>query len=160
MARDYIILNGARCYDGTEIIALPAIEQAKADFGGRIKAGERMILKIFRRGDDGLHLALYSEEERDDFHDLDGNVDHGHGWWVQAKDLEGNFSPAGPVKVATDFKFKGKNLNGMKGRVIAHLKDSGHLMLELTENVGGSSGDGMGKKGHCILIEKRLTREI
>jgi hypothetical protein len=61
---------------------------------------------------------------------------------------------AGPMVVNRDYKFRKQNLKGMRCRVLAPLGRD--VVVEMEEDVGGSSADGIGKRGHCIPIKKEF----
>ena len=60
---------------------------------------------------------------------------------------------------ALDVTYYGRSLLGKKGKVIEASPDSATCMVEFEENIGGGSGDGVGKKGHCALLKKNELRE-
>lgn len=62
-------------------------------------------------------------------------------------------------------RFKGNDLYGEKCTVLAKLAINGrnnieHLFVELEKNVGGSCCDGLGRRGHCVVVNsKSLMRQ-
>jgi len=55
--------------------------------------------------------------------------------------------------VNRDFMFKGKNLKGERCKIIASMTNH-EVFVEMENNIGGGSCDGMGRKGHCIPIKR------
>lgn len=62
--------------------------------------------------------------------------------------------------VIKDFEVAGKNMKGEEVKVLATFT-SGKVsfsLVEFKENVGGHSGDGLGKKGHCWSLPTRILK--
>jgi len=85
--------------------------------------------------------------------DLDGEVEAHCGYWITLEGFLECFElPDCRAEVVADVIFKGRNLKGMKGKVVA----SGELMfVELEEDIGGCSADGLGKSGHCVALNPK-----
>lgn len=60
------------------------------------------------------------------------------------------------AEIKESYKFKNKNLKSLFGKVIK--KASGYCFLELDENVGGGSADGLGKNGHCVAVPLEIVK--
>jgi len=58
--------------------------------------------------------------------------------------------------IAVDYNFKGRNLKGMECELLADIGK--YVMVEMDEDVGGISCDGLGKKGHCIPISLDILK--
>lgn len=59
------------------------------------------------------------------------------------------------LRVSKKFVFKGKNLEGMRCKRLATL-EGGEYFVELEEDVGGCSCDGLGKAGHCVVVSNKM----
>ena len=57
--------------------------------------------------------------------------------------------------VNRDFMYKKRNLKGERCRILANI-DRRDVFVEMENNIGGGSCDGIGKKGHCIHIKKEF----
>jgi len=63
---------------------------------------------------------------------------------------------ASPMKIVNDVFFGNRNLKGMLCKVIANYgKGNNYVFVETEENVGGGGCDGLGKKGHCVLVGRK-----
>jgi hypothetical protein len=108
---------------------------------------------INRNGDETL-LGLYSENPLSGWHDLEGQVPNRHGYWATRDCLIDNFSlKREDYTIKEDTVFKGVSLKGMSCRLL-HVNKRGLCFVELDKNVGGGSADGLGKKGHCVVMHK------
>lgn len=112
---------------------------------------EGVEVKIKTICDKGL-VGLQSPKPFEGWSSLEGIVPRGCGYWASHDTVVELFD-----KMSSDFvikgpaKFKKKSLDGMKCRPIASV-GPGLYFVELEENVGGGSADGLGKKGHCVLV--------
>jgi hypothetical protein len=62
--------------------------------------------------------------------------------------------------IKTDVIVKKRNLKGLRCEIITQLED-GNYFVEFEEDVGGCSCDGLGRRGHCIVVSAHsLTRGI
>lgn len=70
--------------------------------------------------------------------------------------------------IAKDFEIGGKNVKGAEVRVLGQFSDrkNSFTVVEFKENVGGHSGDGLGKRGHCwsvpagtLKMEKKKSKK-
>ena len=103
--------------------------------------------------DSGL-VGLHSRKAYADWGDLEGTVPPHTGYWAAPDAVVDMFDKVdNSFMIRGSAKFKKKSLSGMKCRVIAPL-DGNLCFVELEENVGGGSADGLGKKGHCVLVSK------
>ena len=130
---------------------------AQASKVGLCSKGLKVKIQCIK--DSGL-IGLVSQEPIKSWGDLEGAVPPGCGYFV-ASDSIGDlfFIVEENFVVRGDVKYKKKSLAGMKCRLIAPL--SGDLcFVELEENVGGGGADGLGKKGHCVLVSRNtLVKE-
>jgi len=150
-------LCGANVCPGTEIYATEAVRGSQ--YSTLIRPGEAMkIIFIYKNRGEGIRLGLYSKKYKDGWHDLEGHVDTGHGWWFEDHEAESLFRAKSKIKIIASFEFKNKNLKGMSGRLLAPIENTSLIFIELKEKVGGCSGDGLGKKGCCVAIDKDLIK--
>ena len=102
----------------------------------------------------GLHIGLVSDRPRDGWHDLDGHCKSNCGYWVEPRELTKYYAVVKDKHVVSaNVQFKGRSLKGMGCKILSNLPKS-KIFVELDENVGGASGDGLGKKGHCVVLRK------
>lgn len=98
-------------------------------------------------------IGLISAVRQPNWHGLDGATDHGHGWWVTHSELAGNFREiASNVVITKTIMYKKHNLKGLKANTITRDSTGKFYFVELEENVGGGSADGLGKHGHCVMV--------
>lgn len=105
-------------------------------------------------------IGIVSDQPVKGWGDLEGEVPPSCGYFAAADAIADLFFIVEEFFVVRgDTKFKKKSLNGMRCKMVAPL--SGNLcFVELEENVGGGSADGLGKKGHCVLVPSNtLVRE-
>lgn len=126
-----------------------------ADENGIAPAGLKpVIYKIMQAGNDP-HIGLYNSAgpvSGYDWHDFEGEVEDRCGYWVQLSSLIKHFDiQSQAAEITGDVFIRGRNLKGMNGKVLASA-DSGLVFLELDEDVGGCSADGLGKAGHCVAV--------
>ena len=114
-------------------------------------SGSRLIVKcIIDRGT----IGMYSKKKVNGWHELDGRVEHGHGYYF----TEHNFMDGSLKKESTRFiineafSFNNMDLTGKECVLLHTDKDTTVCFVELEENVGAGSADGLGKQGHCVMI--------
>lgn len=91
------------------------------------------------------------------YHDLDGMVKFGHGYWLTPNRLlsESSFILLQEkIVLKPGIKLKEKDIGNKQGRILKYFFRTEYVMVELSENVEGCSGDGLGKAGHCVILEK------
>lgn len=54
-----------------------------------------------------------------------------------------------------DFLFKKRNLKDLPCKIVFPIGNDYDVMVEFNEDIGGCSGDGQGKQGHCTVVDKR-----
>jgi hypothetical protein len=97
------------------------------------------------------------------WHNMDGRLDSGSGYWVNSNELFEYFRPSRlseSVIVKSDFSFRNKNLKGKKGKLLATLPDCEDSMIEFEEYVEGCSCDGLGKAGHCLVVSHSILEFV
>jgi hypothetical protein len=81
------------------------------------------------------------------------------GLWIDSGTLFSFFELFHCQKMITeDFNFKKRNLKGMKCRILCHDSKQDQCFVELDDNVGGGSADGLGKTGHCVVLSSSLLK--
>lgn len=92
--------------------------------------------------------------------DLDGNVLHGHGLWIESQSFTSYIHLVSrEYKIDTVFIFKNQNLKFMRCRILYEY-DKDNVFVELDKNIGANSCDGLGKKGHCIILPRKILKII
>jgi len=108
-------------------------------------------------------VGLFSETVIDGWSDLDGEVDNGHGWYVSIKDLNWIIeSNEGRMKIVTrNFEFNGVRLKGNKCKFLSVLEGTKDNLafVEFEEDIGGCSADGLGKRGHCVAVPRKIIKD-
>jgi hypothetical protein len=116
----------------------------------------KCIIYCRNKNDKNL-IGLQAMQEQSHWHDLDGHLDPGYGYWVNS-DTFRRIVSQGPekVKVVKSFKIGEIDLKGKTGKVVGFIEDKKYpsTFVEFEENVGGCSADGLGKRGHCVAIPK------
>lgn len=154
-----ITINGQIVSVGSPVVVTGEI--LGSQYENLLKPGEIMFLRlIYERSDNSFNLGLYSNEYKDGWHDLEGEVEEGHGWFFNDEEVKKYFKFKTKITIISDFEFKKINLKGLKGRILAVVDRSNHLLVELEKNIGGSSGDGLGKRGHCLIVDKKLIKQL
>ncbi|MEA3296170.1 MAG: hypothetical protein U9Q27_03480 [Patescibacteria group bacterium] len=125
--------------------------------------GSKAIIKAIKIDTFGkLIVGMYFEKPCNPaYHSLNDLVEHGHGYWLTLMQLLSNssfrFLPENII-LNPDIKLKEKNIGNKEGRILKHIFDTKYIMVELLDNVGGCSGDGIGKAGHCVILNKDKIR--
>ena len=109
--------------------------------------------------DGHIHIGIFSEKPIDGWHDLGGKVPIGHGYWLGIDDVARFFDLlTTEYVIRNSMIYKNIELKGKKCSLLRLM--AGSLMLiEFEENIGGGSGDGLGKKGHCIIVSSSALEE-
>ena len=111
--------------------------------------------------DDGeLVVGLYSPLRLSRWGDLDGRVPRRQGFWASRDCILDNFDLIrNDHVIAGEESFKGTSLNGERCKVLHIDNRSSMAFVELDKNVGGGSADGIGRHGHCVVVNsKSLTK--
>jgi hypothetical protein len=159
MPTDIIFTKGPVSYVLGDIITL----NQRAEDSHVAKAGTKveLYMRHFDYGDE--MVGLYSSSGIPGWGDLDGEVSTGKGWWINIDELrsmvESPIMDKRRNRISKDFEFNGRNLKGLEGVPLA-LIETGEMFIELDENVGGGSADGLGKRGHCVLVPRKYLQEI
>ena len=152
-------INGQIINIGSPVTVTDAV--LNSSYRNILEPGEIMFIRlIYVRKDNSFTLGIYSDEYKSGWHDLEGHTEDGHGWFFEDEEVRKYFKFRTKVLIISDFEYKKENLKGLKGRIIAIIDKSDHLLVELEKNVGGSSGDGLGKKGHCLMVNRKLVKQL
>jgi len=130
-------------------------EGSKRGFG---EVGEQLTIGAIARdkGND-TQIGIVADTRRSRWHDLDGQCDSNCGYWISVSNAYTGTDPAPKSYViGGDFAFKRHNLRGKNCRQVGVISGGAAAIVELEENVGGGSGDGLGKHGHCVLVPMSL----
>lgn len=127
---------------------------------GLCEEGELLTVAGVHPGAKESHYGLVSKRKRSGWHRLDGLCEDGHGYWVPLSLIKKCLRPYNSEMIVEEnFEHRGRNLRGMKCRMLSDLSYSDQILVEMAENVGGSGGDGLGKAGHCVLLPRKVVRE-
>jgi hypothetical protein len=121
--------------------------------------GSKVTIKAIKIDDPGnILIGVHFETSyREKYHDLDGTVKHGHGYWLTPSQLlsDASFTLIQEnVILQSGIKLKERDIGNKQGRILKHFSNAEYIMVELLENVEGCSGDGLGKAGHCVVLKK------
>ena len=120
--------------------------------------GERMTIVCIKAGGSRLevHIGLKASypHENDDWHNLDGLVPQYQGRWFSPQDILHCFNIPGKdvYYIQKDLEVRGRNLRDMSCRILSY-SNSNSVFVEFEEDIGGCGADGLGRKGHCLLVE-------
>jgi len=123
-------------------------------------------IKVFiinKRSEGDIVIGLLDKQLNEGWHDLDGTIRSGSGYWLSGKELFRYFKlhrSSELVIIKGDFLFRKKNLKGKRGTLLAALPDCNEGMVEFDEYVEGCSCDGLGKAGHCLVVSNDLLEFI
>jgi len=111
---------------------------------------------------DRYGIGIYSEKPMIGWHDLNGAVPDNCGYWVDPRHFANGCFKRGATNdkyyVRDTFVFKKRDLRGMCCKPIVNI-GSDHLFVEFTLDIGGSSCDGKGKSGHCLILPQSVLTE-
>ena len=121
--------------------------------------GSKATIKSIKIDDSGnIVIGMFFEAPHSTkYHNLDGLVKQGHGYWLTPVQLLSDSSFTllqEDVVLCPGVTLKEKNIGNKQGRILKHLSNTGYIMVELLENIEGCSGDGLGKAGHCVILKK------
>jgi hypothetical protein len=125
---------------------------------------EGHTVQIYEMHPDSSHtVGLFSPTPIEGWSDLDGEVDHKHGWYVGIKDLNWIIeSNEGKMKsISHNFEFNGVQLKGKKCKFLSILENTKDNLafVEFEEDIGGCSADGLGKRGHCVAVPRKVIKD-
>ena len=102
-------------------------------------------------------VGLYSPHQRiDGWSDLDGDVGHHRGWWINSDALAKCIQESdAKYTVSKAVEHHGVQLKDKSCLMLAHL-DDGLIFVEFEEDVNGCSADGLGKAGHCVALKSNV----
>lgn len=128
-----------------------------------LPVGAIVTIAAIRNENDGDNISIGLEgpvEICKSWHNLDGNLSDSNknrGWWFRPS-FHKYFRQL-PIEfiVTSGYKYKNNDLSGKKCKSLLALRDK--MLVEFEEMVGGSSGDGLGRRGHCLVIEEKYLEE-
>jgi len=142
----FITIKGNKLRNGSRLIA-------KKNYGP-LPTGSRVTIKLINRNGDGPQIGIVSDPRVEGWHNLDGACKDGHGYWVEPRHISEFFkTTSSDCMVKANVSYKNKSLKGMECSVLHELPKS-KVFVELAEDVGGASCDGLGKKGHCVVLQR------
>ena len=114
---------------------------------------------------DVVGLRAYEPEDYiSGWGDLDGVVDDEQGYWIRIKDLVEITNSlthlAVKYTIRHDIDFKGIKLAGRECEFLSHIDQTKLVFVDLGEDIGGCSADGLGPRGHCIAIPFKALEPV
>jgi len=144
-----------------QVGAIVTVSNKGSEYGWG-SVGERMIIAVinfFSGEKEYPHIGIQCPYPKDnggggDWGDLDGRCPPYQGRWFTIPEVLRFFNVPGKEKyvVATDLEVRGKNLKGMPCRILCYSGNTS-MFIEFEENIGGCGADGLGRKGHCLLVD-------
>lgn len=135
------------------------------------KEGDRAVVVDLIYNDDyepghphESYVTLCRDEPHPNWGDGEGATEPGYGLLIVADNYTAYFTDKSHsrLQINEDVEFRGRNLKGMVGHPLTKFGRK-EMFLELDEDVGGCSCDGIGKRGHCVLVPRgalvRPTKE-
>lgn len=132
------------------------------DKWGLGKADSVLDIIAFDYGSSTDHylIGLLSPIKLAGWSDLSGNVPHGHGLWINITTFMGGLELVSIKHViCNNFIFKNKLLDGIECRILHTFEDDSKF-VETESYVNGSSCDGTGKTGHCVIIPQYNLKTV
>ncbi len=153
--QESITIKGTTVHIGNKLRA-----NKNAEIRGICSSDEIVEIKAIKQ-EDHIYIGLYSEQKHRAWGGLDGCVDSYHGFWQAADGLFNFFDLIHSEKVVVgDFDFKKRNLKGMRCKILYQNHREGQCFVELADDVGGGSADGLGKSGHCVILSSSLLENV
>ena len=145
--KKFVVINGHRLFIGHKVRATSDAERNEI-------CTEGTICTVKALKNDGYTLVgLYSTKRIPSWGSLDGMVPPRQGFWASIDCIVDNFSISDTgFEIVKPTRFHGRNLLGMPCKLINTNRDDEIALVELDKNVGGGSADGLGKRGHCIVV--------
>ena len=142
-----IILKGKKVTDNDLVRCV-----SPADGHPIFKGMLARIIWIERNG-----VALQTDKEYDGWLSFDGDLEENTGYLINHKAFLKCFEAITfsslERTVGVAIKHKGIDIKNRKCTIISE-GDSNDVLVEFDEDIGGNSGDGVGKQGHCLLLNK------
>ena len=157
VTKDSYVANGITFQVG----AIVTLSNKGGEYGWG-STGEKMIIasiRFFSGEKDYPHIGIQCPYPKDnsgggDWNDLDGICPPYQGRWFTLPEVLRFFNVPGKDRyvVTADLEVRGRNLKGMPCRVLCYSGNTS-MFVEFEENVGGCGADGLGRKGHCLLVD-------
>lgn len=113
---------------------------------------------------DLVGLRAYDPEYIEGWNDLDEEVEEEQGYWLEMDilvDVTDIAKRANPRYIIRhDINFKGLSLKGRECKLLARIQNTELSFIDLGEDVGGCSADGLGPRGHCIAIPHKSLEHV
>lgn len=137
------------------------LRSTDAAFGNGICPPGRLVtVNTINEDNDEVVVGLYSSRRISDWGTLDDRVPNKQGLWANRDCIIDNFEPLRNDHVITgDETHRGRSLKGMACTVLHVDGTTGNAFVELDEDIGGNSADGIGKKGHCTVVNKNSVEK-
>jgi len=130
--------------------------------GGYGEVGDRVkVISISQDASKTSRSILFLR--RDTYHpnwsDANGKTKAGFGMAFEMCDFDAYFDKLNmPMIICGTLVHKKRNLKGMECTVLARLTDE-MVAVQFNEDIMGCSADGLGKRGHCLLVNKIMIKE-
>lgn len=129
-----------------------------------VPAGSKVEIYSWHYDDpDVVGIVAVDPEYHNQWGDLDGEVDEGAGWWLGAKELIAISDLSGTVGrmiIKESHKFKSTELKGLECQVLANVDRTKLVFVEFEQDIGGCSADGLGRRGHCITVPRKILKPV
>ena len=138
-------------------VGMHAIINSEGRHQGIGTAGDHIEIKVIRKNNGEDVKIGITGGYHDGWHNLEGLVPSHQGYWVTREQIFTCVDLIGEkdLKIKGNLTFKGKKLKGKKCKILSSLED-GSMFVEFDENIGGTSCDGLGHRGHCIVVDPEM----
>jgi hypothetical protein len=165
----YVSVNGVHYHEGCVMQAKEIAEEMGICSKGKFCR----IVKIIWKKNGQCQIGALLAGQHSAWHHMDGMVPDNRGYWLDAEHLGEAFELAKmKIEIIGDAHYRAKDLKGRKGVYLSSFGDAGglppdvpisainvkHVFVELEDNVGGSGCEGMGKRGHCVMVPRECVR--
>jgi len=143
-----ITIKGKPISRGTKLLAIESVS--------KLKKGSTVTVRWVGKKHGDLNIGVISDYPIPGWHELDGMCNDHHGYWLDCRRVSESFEILGGSGkndhvVKGNVCFKKTPLSGMECRILSHLSN-GRVFVELEKDIGAASCDGLGKKGHCVVL--------
>lgn len=153
------ILIGTQLFEMGNIITFNAAGQ---EAGIAPRGSKAQLYMWYDEDQTVIGLCATNPSQISGWGDLDGEVGEYQGWWIGLVDLHNCIELKDTAKkyICKPIEFSGIDLKGKECVILTSIDKSGLVFVEFSENIGGCSADGLGKRGHCIAVPYGVLKNL